>query len=285
MLWVINMRKIEAIQISEKVRELALDANYDIGPSFIDLLREKIKSEKSNIGKNVLEQIVENDELARNEKAPMCQDTGVVVCFVEVGYDVHIVGDLYEAINQGVREAYDKGYLRKSVVRHPLIRENTNDNTPAITHVSLVPGDQIKITIAPKGGGSENMSLVKMLTPAEGIEGIKKLVLHTIFYAGGKPCPPLTVGIGIGGNLEKSALIAKEAILRDVRDVNPDPLLRKLEAEILDDINKLGVGPMGFGGSTTALAVKINVYPCHIASLPVAINLQCHASRHKTGVI
>lgn len=279
------MRNIESKLITEEVKRLALDANCDLGESFIDILRKKIKEEKSNIGKNVLEQIVENDEIARTEKAPMCQDTGLVVCFVEVGYDVHIDGDLYEAINQGVREAYEEGLFRKSVVKHPLDRQNTQDNTPAIIHVKLVPGDQIKITLAPKGGGSENMSLVKMLTPAEGIEGIKKLVLHTIFYAGGKPCPPLIVGIGIGGNLEKSALIAKEAILRDVADVNPDPILAKLEKEILDEINQLGVGPMGFGGSTTALAVKINVYPCHIASLPIAINLQCHASRHKMGVI
>jgi fumarate hydratase subunit alpha len=279
------MRKIEAQKITNMIKELALDANCNLGTSFMDLLREKIKSEKSNIGKNVLEQIVENDEIAKNEGAPMCQDTGLVVCFAEVGYDVHIIGDLYEAINQGVREAYDEGFFRKSVVDNPFSRKNTGDNTPAITHVKLVPGDQIKITLAPKGGGSENMSLVKMLTPAEGIEGIKKLVLHTIFYAGGKPCPPLIVGIGVGGNLEKSALLAKEAILREVDDINPDAYLQKLESEILDDINKLGVGPMGFGGSTTALAVKINTYPCHIASLPVAINLQCHASRHKTGVL
>lgn len=279
------MRKIEAQKITNMVKELALDANCNLGTSFMDLLREKIKSEKSNIGKNVLEQIVENDEIAKNEGAPMCQDTGLVVCFAEIGYDVHIIGDLYEAINQGVREAYDEGFFRKSVVDDPFSRKNTGDNTPAITHVKLVPGDQIKITLAPKGGGSENMSLVKMLTPAEGIEGIKKLVLHTIFYAGGKPCPPLIVGIGVGGNLEKSALLAKEAILREVDDINPDVHLQKLESEILDDINKLGVGPMGFGGSTTALAVKINTYPCHIASLPVAINLQCHASRHKTGVL
>jgi len=279
------MRKINSSLITEEVKRLALDANCDLGESFIDILRKKIKEEKSNIGKNVLEQIVENDEIARTEKAPMCQDTGLVVCFVEVGYDVHIEGDLYEAINQGVREAYEEGFFRKSVVKHPLDRKNTQDNTPAIIHVKLVKGDKIKITLAPKGGGSENMSLVKMLTPAEGIEGIKKLVLHTIFYAGGKPCPPLIIGIGIGGNLEKSALIAKEAILRDVGDVNPDPILANLEKEILDEINQLGVGPMGFGGSTTALAVKINVYPCHIASLPVAINLQCHASRHKMGVI
>lgn len=280
-----DMRNVDSKTITEVVKRLALDANCDLGESFIDILRKKIKEEKSNIGKNVLEQIIENDEIARTEKAPMCQDTGLVVCFVELGYDVHIEGDLYEAINQGVREAYEEGFFRKSVVRHPLDRKNTQDNTPAIVHVTLVAGNQIKITLAPKGGGSENMSLVKMLTPAEGIEGIKKLVLHTIFYAGGKPCPPLIVGIGIGGNLEKSALIAKEAILRDIEDENQDPILAKLEKEILDEINQLGVGPMGFGGSTTALAVKINVYPCHIASLPVAINLQCHASRHKTEVI
>jgi fumarate hydratase subunit alpha len=198
---------------------------------------------------------------------------------------VHLNGDLYDAINQGVREAYDEGFLRKSVAKHPISRGNTNDNTPAVIHVKLVKGDQIKIILAPKGGGSENMSLVKMLIPSDGIEGIKKLVLHTIFYAGGKPCPPLVVGIGLGGNLEKSALLAKEAIMRDLNDVNPDPILEKLEQELLEDINKLGVGPMGFGGSTTALAVKINAYPCHIASLPVAINLQCHASRHKERII
>ncbi len=198
---------------------------------------------------------------------------------------MHLEGDLYDAINEGVRQAYHEGLLRKSVAKHPITRGNTNDNTPAIIHVKLVPGDKIKFTLAPKGGGSENMSLVKMLIPSDGIEGIKKLVLHTIFYAGGKPCPPLIVGVGIGGNLEKSALIAKEAIMRDLNDVNPDPVLAKLEKELLDEINQLGVGPMGFGGSTTALAVKINAYPCHIASLPVAVNLQCHASRHKDMTI
>lgn len=279
------MRVIKADEITKVVKQLALDANHDIGESFIDLLRKKIKEEKSGIGRSVLEQIVENDEIARTENRPMCQDTGLIVCLVEVGYDVHIQGDLYEAIDEGVRQAYNEGLLRKSVVKHPLKRENTNDNTPAITHVKLVSGDKIKITLAPKGGGSENMSLVKMLTPAEGIQDIKDLVLHTIFYAGGKPCPPLVVGIGIGGNLEKSALIAKEAIFRELDDVNPDPILDQLERELLQEINELGVGPMGFGGTTTALAVKINAYPCHIASLPVAINLQCHASRHKTEVI
>jgi fumarate hydratase subunit alpha len=279
------MRNVESSLIIKTIKELALDANCNIGKSFIDVLREALKKEKSDIGKNVISQIIENDEIALDNKEPMCQDTGMVVVFVELGYDVHLEGDLYDAINEGVRQAYEDGLLRKSVAKHPITRGNTNDNTPAIIHVKLVPGDKIKFTLAPKGGGSENMSLVKMLIPSDGIEGIKKLVLHTIFYAGGKPCPPLVVGVGIGGNLEKSALIAKEAIMRDLHDVNPDPVLAKLEAELLDEINQLGVGPMGFGGSTTALAVKINAYPCHIASLPVAVNLQCHASRHKDMTI
>lgn len=279
------MRNITNEVITKAIKTLAMDANYDIGPSFIDTLREALKKEKSDIGKNVLEQIIENDEIAKENREPMCQDTGMVVVFVELGYDVHLEGDLYEAINEGVRQAYNEGFLRKSVAKHPITRGNTNDNTPAVIHVRLVQGNQIKFTLAPKGGGSENMSLVKMLIPSDGVEGIKKLVLHTIFYAGGKPCPPLVVGIGLGGNLEKSAQIAKEAIMRDLDDINPDPVLAKLEKELLDEINTLGVGPMGFGGSTTALAVKINAYPCHIASLPVAINLQCHASRHKSLVI
>jgi len=279
------MRNVETSLIIKTIKELALDANCNIGKSFIDVLRDALKKEKSDIGKNVISQIIENDEIALENKEPMCQDTGMVVVFVELGYDVHLEGDLYDAINEGVRQAYEDGLLRKSVAKHPITRGNTNDNTPAIIHVKLVPGNQIKFTLAPKGGGSENMSLVKMLIPSDGIEGIKKLVLHTIFYAGGKPCPPLVVGVGIGGNLEKSALIAKEAIMRDLHDTNPDPVLAKLEAELLEEINKLGVGPMGFGGSTTALAVKINAYPCHIASLPVAVNLQCHASRHKDMTI
>lgn len=279
------MRNIDLGLITSTVKDLAIDANCEIGKSFLDVLREAIKKEKSEIGKNVLEQIVGNDEIASASREPMCQDTGMVVVFLEIGYDVHLNGDIYEAVNEGVRQAYIEGLLRKSVTKHPITRGNSNDNTPAVIHTKLVPGDQIKITLAPKGGGSENMSLVKMLIPSDGVQGIKKLVLHTIFYAGGKPCPPLIVGIGIGGNLEKSAMIAKEALMRDIHDVNPDPILEKLEKELLDEINELGVGPMGFGGSTTALAVKIAAYPCHIASLPVAINIQCHASRHKTQII
>jgi len=280
------MRNLDVSQIQAAVKQLAMDANYDIGNSFINRLRVALKQEKSDIGKNVLEQIIENDEIAKENREPMCQDTGVVVLFLEIGYDVHFVGgDLYDAINQGVRDAYHEGYLRKSVVRHPLDRINTNDNTPAVIHIKFVQGDQVKILLAPKGAGSENMSLVKMLVPSDGIEGIKKLVLHTIFYAGGKPCPPLIVGIGLGGNLEKAALLAKEAVFMDLDEINPDPILAKLEQELLYEINQLGVGPMGFGGTTTALSVRIKSYPCHIASLPVAINLQCHASRHKEIIV
>ncbi len=279
------MRNVNVKEVTSAVKELALDANCNIGKSFIDVLRDAMKKEKSEIGKNVLEQIIENDEIALEAHEPMCQDTGMVVVFLEIGNDIHFSFNIYDAVNEGVRQAYQEGLLRKSVVKHPLDRINTNDNTPAIIHIKMVAGDQIKITLAPKGGGSENMSLVKMLVPSDGVEGIKKLVLHTIFYAGGKPCPPLIVGIGIGGNLEKSALIAKEALMRDVMDENPDPILNKLEKELLEEINQLGVGPMGFGGTTTALAVKIASFPCHIASLPVAINIQCHASRHKTIVI
>ncbi len=211
----------------------------------------------------------------------MCQDTGIVVIFLEIGNQIIFDGDIYDAVNQGVREAYADGFLRKSVVNHPIERKNTKDNTPAIIHTKIIQGDKLKISVAPKGGGSENMSLVKMLIPADGKEGIKKLVLDTIFHSGGKPCPPLVVGIGIGGNLEKAAIIAKEAIFRPINDEAENPFDRELERELLKEINELGVGPMGFGGTTTALAVKVNSYPCHIASLPVAINIQCHAARHK----
>ena len=276
------MREIKVKDLSLKIEEMLLDACENIPNNILDALRKAVNDEESPLGKEVITKIIENDELARNKHLPICQDTGVVVCFLEVGYDVHFDGDVYEAINEGVANAYTKGYLRKSVVKHPLDRVNTKNNTPAITHIKLVPGDKVKIHVAPKGGGSENMSLVKMLIPADGVEGIKKLVLDTVFNGGGKPCPPIIVGLGIGGNLEKSALLAKEALMREIDDVNDDPILSNLEKELLDEINKLGVGPMGFGGKVTCLAVKINAYPCHIASLPVAINIQCHASRHKS---
>lgn len=276
------MRTIKVSDISLKVESMVLDACENIPQNVLDRLIEAKDQEKSPLGKDVIQRIIDNDLLAREKHLPICQDTGVCVVFLEVGYDVHFDGDIYEAINEGVANAYTKGYLRKSVVKHPLDRVNTKNNTPAIVHIKFVPGDKVKIHVAPKGGGSENMSLVKMLIPADGVEGVKKLVLDTVFNGGGKPCPPVIVGIGLGGNLEKSALLAKESLMREIDDVNPDPILAKLEDELLREINLLGVGPMGFGGTVTCLAVKINAYPCHIASLPVAINIQCHASRHKS---
>lgn len=279
------MRTIKVSDITDKVESMLLDACENIPENVLARLRRAVKEEKSPLGQEVIERIIANDELAREKHLPICQDTGVVVVFLEVGYDVHFDGDIYEAINEGVSRAYVGGYLRKSVVRHPLDRVNTKNNTPAIVHVKFVPGDKVKMDVAPKGGGSENMSLVKMLIPADGVEGIKKLVLDTVFNGGGKPCPPISVGIGLGGNLEKSALLAKESLMREIDDVNPDPILANLEKELLDEINDLGVGPMGFGGTVTCLAVKINAYPCHIASLPVAINIQCHAARHKSCVL
>ena len=216
----------------------------------------------------------------------MCQDTGMAVIFVEIGTEVYIPGDIYEAIQEGVRRGYTNGYLRKSMVKHPLDRVNTKDNTPAIIHTKMIAGsDQVKIILAPKGGGSENMSLVKMLKPADGIEGVKKLVLELISNAGGNPCPPITVGVGIGGSFEKAALLAKEALLRDTNDRSSDLIAASLEEELLEKINKLGIGPLGLGGKTTALAVKVNVFPCHIACLPVAINLNCHAVRHQEVIL
>ncbi|MDD2682089.1 MAG: fumarate hydratase [Bacilli bacterium] len=279
------MREINLDLVTNTVSELIFDACCNIGDKELQKIKEAINIEESLVGKNILNQIVENDILARKLRIPMCQDTGVSVVFLEIGSLVTFKGDIYEAVNKGVRDAYVNGYLRKSIVANPLTRINTNDNTPAVIHTKIVEGDKIKIIVAPKGGGSENCSLVKMLIPSDGIPGIKKLVLETIFLSGGKPCPPIIVGVGIGGNLEKSALLAKEALFRDLDDEADDPETKKLEKELLKEINDLGVGPMGMGGRVTALAVKINTYPCHIASLPVAINLQCHAARHKTRVI
>lgn len=276
------MRTIDLKLVTKKVSEMFIDACQNIPENVLQTLQRARDEEKSTLGKEVLSKIIDNDLLAREKCLPICQDTGVAVVFLTIGSEVTFEGDIHEAVNEGVRIAYRDGYLRKSVVRHPLDRVNTKDNTPAIVHIKVVPGDIFKIDVAPKGGGSENMSLVKMLIPADGVEGIKKLVLDTVFNAGGKPCPPVIVGLGIGGNFEKCALMAKEALLREIDDVSDDPIVAKLEAELLEEINKCGVGPMGFGGTKTCLAVKINTYPCHIASLPVAINIQCHAARHKS---
>ena len=275
------MRKINLADVTVAVRDMFVDACENIPENVLEVLKKAAQEEESPLGKEVINKIVENDLLAREKRLPICQDTGVAVVMLTIGSQVTWEGDLQEAINEGVRQAYVGGYLRKSVVRHPLDRVNTKDNTPAIVHVKVVEGDVFRIDVAPKGGGSENMSVVKMLIPADGIEGIKKLVLDTVFYAGGKPCPPIIVGLGIGGNFEKCAMMAKEALFREIDDVSSDPLARKLEEELLEEINKIGIGPMGFGGTKTCLAVKVNTYPCHIASLPVAINIQCHAARHK----
>jgi fumarate hydratase subunit alpha len=263
-----------------------MDANYFLGEDILQKLRECLELEESPLGKNVLGQLIENAGIACEEKVPMCQDTGYTVVFAEIGQDVHLTGgDFIEAVQQGVRQGTREGFLRNSIVRDPLRRTNTGDNTPAIVHTEIVPGDQVKITVAPKGGGSENMSEVKMLPPSAGIEGVREFVIDRVRRSGGNPCPPVIVGVGIGGTLEKCAWLAKKALLRPVGSSHPDPFYTELEADLLKRINTLGIGPMGFGGRCTALAVQIETHPCHIASMPVAVNIQCHAARHKEAVI
>lgn len=276
------MRTIDLKTVTEKIREMFIDACDNIPQNVLNKLVEAERNEKSPLSKSVLSKIIENDKLAREKNLPLCQDTGVAVVFLTIGSEVTFKGDIYDAVNEGVRRAYNDGYLRKSMVAHPLDRVNTKDNTPAVIHIKLVSGDVFKIDVAPKGGGSENMSAVKMLIPADGEEGVKKFVLDTVLNAGGKPCPPVIVGVGIGGNFEKCALMAKEALLRDIDDKSDDPISMRLEEELKTLINDSGIGAMGFGGTQTCLAVKVNAYPCHIASLPVAVNIQCHAARHKT---
>lgn len=279
------MRKIERSAVIEAVKKTLIKANYELDETLVSFLKRAKDKEKNDLSRSILEDILTNESYAREGFAPLCQDTGIVVVFAEVGTDIRLDFDLYEAIDVGVRQAYDEGYLRKSVVNHPFQRENTQDNTPAIVHTKLVPGDRLTLKLATKGAGSENMSKVVMLTPADGLEGVKKLVLDTVFDAGGRPCPPIIVGIGLGGNFEKSAILAKEAILRDLEDESNDPDIRALERDLLHEINRLGIGPMGVGGDTTCLAVKVNTYPMHIASLPVAINIQCHSARHLEVVL
>ena len=278
------MKTIEPETITKEVSRLCIEAATYIENDVLSCLKRAMNNE-DGLAKEILSQIIENDELATKENVPMCQDTGITVVFVEIGNDVHINGDIYDAINKGISDGYTKGYLRKSVVKSPLNRVNTKDNTPGIIHIKFIMGDKLKITICPKGAGSENMSKVKMLVPADGILGIKKFVLDTVKEAGGRPCPPLVVGVGIGGDIEKAGLIAKEALLRPIDDESADSDANKLEKELYKELNDLRVGPMGLGGKTTALAVKVNLYPCHIASLPVAVNIQCHASRHKVVIL
>jgi len=279
------IREISSKKITEVVRDLCIDANYNLGDDVLRAFDKAIQTEDSAPGREVLKELKENARIARDEKAPICQDCGLAVVFVEIGQDVHITDcNLNEAINEGVRQGYKDGYLRNSAC-HPFTRKNTGDNTPAIIHIEIVPGDKMKIIFAPKGGGAENMSRVTMLTPAVGIEGMKDFVVTRVKESGSNPCPPTVIGVGVGGTFERSAILAKKAILRDIGDRNPDPELAKIEEEILTRINKLGIGPMGYGGNTTSLDVFLEIEPCHIASLPVAVNIQCHAARHKKVII
>ncbi len=275
------MREIAATKITEAVKELCIKANTQLGEDVLEALKRALKEEESPQGKDILEKLILNAQIASEENIPICQDTGFAVVFVELGQDVHISGgSLVDAVNEGVRQGYKEGYLRKSIC-HPFTRENTGDNTPAIVHVDVVPGDKVKLIVAPKGGGSENMSRVTMLTPAAGIEGLKDFVVQRVKESGPNPCPPTIIGVGIGGTFEKAAILAKKSLLRELGSKNKDPELQKLEEEWLQAINDLGIGPQGLGGRITSLAVHIEMMPCHIASLPVAVNIQCHAARHK----
>ena len=271
------IRTVEVEEITENIREMCIEANHFLAPDMGRALSRAAASEKSPLGRQILGQLEENLEIAAEEMIPICQDTGMAVVFIEAGQDVHLKGgSLEDAVNEGVRRGYVEGFLRKSVVKDPLIRENTKDNTPAVIHTKIVPGSQIKVTVAPKGFGSENMSRIFMLKPAEGIEGVKNAVLTAVKDAGPNACPPMVVGVGIGGTFEKCALMAKEALTRDVGSCSPVPYVKEMEEELLDKINGLGIGPGGLGGTTTALAVNINTYPTHIAGLPVAVNICCH---------
>lgn len=279
------MREIDVLLITEKVKTLCIEANTDLGEDVLQAFDRAIQQEESPLGVEILKELKENARIAREEKVAICQDTGFAVVFIELGQDVHLIGGgLKEAVDEGVRRGYREGYLRKSIC-HPFTRANTGDNTPAILHTEIVPGDRVKITVAPKGGGSENMSRVVMLTPSDGIEGIKKYVVQRVKESGSNPCPPTIVGVGIGGTFEMAALLAKKSLLRPLGSKNPDPELERLELEILEEINRLGIGPQGLGGRTTSLAVHILMMPCHIASFPLAVNIQCHAQRHKEAIL
>lgn len=281
-----SIKTIAAGEITEVVARLCMEANFYLGKDVTESFENALEMEISLTGKEILKQLLMNAEIAAENNVPMCQDTGVAVIFLELGQDVQVTGGgLYDAVNEGVKKGYTEGFLRKSLVEHPLLRKNTGDNTPAVIHTKIVPGDSLKITVAPKGGGSENMSAIKMLKPAEGEEGIKKFVIETVKAAGPNPCPPIIVGVGIGGTFEKCALLAKEALLRKLDTPSPIPDIASLEKELKSAINSLGIGPQGLGGRTTALAVHVEIYPCHIASLPVAVNINCHSARHKEAIL
>lgn len=276
------MREVSIEKIIDTVKELCIESNYYLGDDIRNGLKDSIEKEDYPLANDVLKKIYLNADIARDNSMPICQDTGMACVFVELGQDVHITGgSLEEAINEGVRRGYEEGFLRKSVVKDPLNRVNTKDNTPAIIYYDIVKGDKVKITVAPKGFGSENMSRIAMLKPSDGIEGVKKFILETVENAGPNPCPPMVVGVGIGGTFDKAAYLAKKALLRPIDQRSEIEFYKELEEELINEINKLGIGPQGFGGRTTALGINIEVYPTHIAGLPVAVNINCHATRHK----
>ena len=281
------MREIQADIVTKTVARLCQEANFFLGEDVLSALRQAMDSEESPLGRQILEQILENSRIAAEERLPLCQDCGSAVVLLEIGQDVHITeGDLYSAVEEGVRQGYAKGYLRKSIVSRPFsARANTNDNTPAIIHAEIVPGDRLKITVMPKGGGSENVTRLAMLALANGRQGVVDMVVSAVEEAGSSPCPPVIVGVGIGGTAEKAMMLARKALLRQVGEPSPDPEVAELERELLARINALGIGPQGLGGRATALAVHVETFPSHIASLPVAVNLQCHSARHKEAVL
>lgn len=280
------MREVNVSIITDNIKEMCIEANHFLTDDMKNVFENTVKNEESALGKQVLGQLEENLKIAGEDMIPICQDTGMAVVFINVGQEVHLTGgDITEAINEGVRRGYVDGYLRKSVVRDPIYRENTKDNTPAVIHFNIVPGDKVDITVAPKGFGSENMSRVFMLKPADGIEGVKEAILTAVKDAGPNACPPMVVGVGIGGTFEKCAYLAKKALTRDLNEESPVEYVRDLEKEMLEKINKLGIGPGGLGGTQTALAINIETYPTHIAGLPVAVNICCHVNRHSHRVI
>lgn len=280
------MKVINVHKIVETVARLCIDANYHLNGDILNALKAGMETEESEIGKNVLCRLIENADIAKTDKMAICQDTGMAVVFVDIGQEVYIEGgSLTEAINEGVRVGYRNGCLRKSVVKDPIERANTGDNTPAIIHYNIVEGESLKITVAPKGFGSENMSALKMLKPSDGLEGVKNFIIETVDKAGPNPCPPMVVGVGIGGTMEKAALLAKKALMRPVDETSNIPYVKELEKELLEGINNLGIGPAGMGGRITALGINIEVYPTHIAGLPVAVNINCHATRHAEAVL
>ena len=280
-----NLRFIDAAEITRTVAKLCIEANILVSGDIKTALFEARKIETSELAKSTLDTLLENADVAAREKIPICQDTGMAVVFVSIGTNVHINGNINEAIDEGVRQGYKEGYCRNSVVRDPINRVNTGDNTPAVIYYDFVQGDSLQITVAPKGFGSENMSGVCMLSPSDGIAGVEGFVVETVRKAGSNPCPPIVVGVGVGGTMEKAALLSKQALLRDVGSISPDPFWADVEQRLLGEINKLNIGPAGFGGKTTALGVNVLTYPTHIAGLPVAVNIGCHVTRHKTAVL